>query len=159
MRRSETGTAADRVVLGSPKPRGLQRNRPGDWSEFLARARRNILHLIGLWLSIAMVLGHALAPVGSPVARTKGSAFSASTSDVSLGPSRAGLTAKIKRAQDGTGDGAAGSDERPAPFPAPAGPPAPAARHDDAPVFRIASAAAPSGAAPRPFDARAPPRA
>lgn len=62
----------------------------------MAFAPRTWLHLACLWLSLAMVLGHALAPVGSPLARSAGSAFSASTSDVALGSVRAGL-AKAKR--------------------------------------------------------------
>ncbi len=44
--------------------------------------------LAGLWLLLAAIFVHALVPVGSPVFRSAGSAFSASTSDVSLPPSR-----------------------------------------------------------------------
>jgi len=42
-----------------------------------------------LWLSLAVVLAPALDPVGSPLREVSGSAFSAFTSEVSLGPSRA----------------------------------------------------------------------
>jgi hypothetical protein len=42
-----------------------------------------------LWLSLAIVLGPALDPVGSPLREVSGSAFNAFTSEVSLGPSRA----------------------------------------------------------------------
>ncbi|MFN3388989.1 MAG: hypothetical protein ACK40O_08650 [Allosphingosinicella sp.] len=41
-----------------------------------------------LWLILATVFAHALLPVGSPLVRTSGSAFSATTADVSLAPSR-----------------------------------------------------------------------
>lgn len=102
-----------------------------------------------------MVLGHALSPAGAAVTRTKGSAFSASTFDVSLGPSRAGLAAKIKRAQ-----GVAPADEDgPDPFLAAAPPPALAALDRTAPSAFARAAALDAAPGPRPFDARAPPRA
>lgn len=41
-----------------------------------------------LWLVLFAILVHAGLPVGSPLQRTIGSAFSASTSDVSLSPQR-----------------------------------------------------------------------
>jgi hypothetical protein len=47
---------------------------------------------------MAIVLGHALAPVGSPLVRASGSAFSAATADVSLGPARP-LLANAKPSQ------------------------------------------------------------
>jgi hypothetical protein len=42
-----------------------------------------------LWLSLATVLVPAIGSSGSPLRLTEGSAFSAFTSDVSLGPTRA----------------------------------------------------------------------
>lgn len=41
-----------------------------------------------LWLTVATVLAHALVPVGSPLARAAGSAFSASTTDVAVKPGK-----------------------------------------------------------------------
>ena len=41
-----------------------------------------------LWLILAAILAHAVVPVGSPLARTQGSAFSIATTDVSLAASR-----------------------------------------------------------------------
>ena len=70
----------------------------------LALSPRKWLGIFWLWLTLATVLGHAIAPVGSPIARTSGSAFSVSTDDVALGAARAEPPAKIKRVQDGAGD-------------------------------------------------------
>jgi hypothetical protein len=50
---------------------------------------RHFLYLICLWLSAFTVAAHAVAPVGSPIAKRSGSAFSASTFEVSLIPTRA----------------------------------------------------------------------
>lgn len=76
----------------------------------MAFARRTWLFTMGLWLSLAMVLGHALAPVGSPLARKSGSAFSAATYDVSLGAGRGGLAGKAKRLQAAADDDGGGPD-------------------------------------------------
>ena len=67
--------------------------------------------LAWLWLVVASIFVHALLPAGSPLVRTAGSAFSVSTSDVSLPPVRKfrsaerdgqeGLTAKDERASSG----------------------------------------------------------
>lgn len=62
----------------------------------MALTARTWLYLACLWLSIATALGHAMVPAGSPLERGQGSAFSASTSDVSLGASSTGA-AKINR--------------------------------------------------------------
>lgn len=72
-------------------------------------ARRHSVFLIYVWLSIATVFAHAVVPLGSPVARISGSAFSASTSDVSLVPSRRGTAGKIKK-QQSVGDEEFGSE-------------------------------------------------
>jgi hypothetical protein len=74
-------------------------------------APRNWANALFLWLSLATVLVPAIGSSGSPLRLTEGSAFSAFTSDVSLGPSRAapieapgeGLTS------GGDGDGASAS--------------------------------------------------
>ena len=40
------------------------------------------------WLTAATILAHALVPIGSPLARSAGSAFSASTTDVAVKPGK-----------------------------------------------------------------------
>jgi len=52
-------------------------------------APRNWANAFFLWLSLATVLVPAIGSSGSPLRPTEGSAFSAFTSDVSLGPSKA----------------------------------------------------------------------
>ena len=76
-------------------------------------ARRQWIHLICLWLSIATVFTHAVLPVGSPLARTSGSAFSASTVEVSLGPSRRGSPDALKEQATLEADGAASEADTP----------------------------------------------
>jgi len=125
----------------------------------LAVAPRTLLYTLCLWLSFATVLGHALVPVGSPLAKRAGSAFSTSTSDVSLGPSRAGTLAKIKRLQDRVGEESVFAGDAPAPI----------LRSDafatlSPPTNSDIALAVPDGPAPtfspgHGFDARAPPRA
>lgn len=44
--------------------------------------------LVSLWLLFATIVFHAVVPTGSPLTRTAGSAFSATTSDVVLAPKR-----------------------------------------------------------------------
>ena len=51
-------------------------------------AARQKAFLLALWLCLATVLAHSVLPVGSPLAPRPGSAFSASTTDVALSPSR-----------------------------------------------------------------------
>jgi hypothetical protein len=123
---------------------------------YVAFARRTWLFSLCLWLSLATVLGHALAPIGSPLTQKSGSAFSASTYDVSLAAQRAGVSAKLKRAAwPADDDGTAG--------PAPA---LAAETYAFAPPARAGALALPAPDAPLPlprtrsgFDARAPPRA
>lgn len=55
------------------------------------------------WLLLAVILAHAVAPLGSPVRAASGSAFSAFTSDVSLGPSRPAPQEKERRYQKASG--------------------------------------------------------
>jgi hypothetical protein len=124
----------------------------------LAFARRTWLFSLCLWLSLATVLGHALSPIGSPLSPRSGSAFSASTWDVSLGAGRTGINAKLKRGQTGSGD-----DNGPADPPDPLL--AAAALSLPAPVHIPAPLAETYAYAPAPFGpggglhARAPPRA
>lgn len=64
----------------------------------MSLAPRNWANALFLWLSLATVLVPAIGSSGSPLRLTQGSAFSAFTSDVSLGPSRA---APIEAGGDG----------------------------------------------------------
>jgi hypothetical protein len=52
-------------------------------------ALRRSAFALFLWLSLAVVLAPALDPIGSPFGGATGSAFSAFTKEVSLGPARA----------------------------------------------------------------------
>ena len=61
------------------------------------KARRHRTYLICFWLSLVTVFTHAVLPLGSPLARSAGSAFSAFTADVSLVPSRRGQSGKLKK--------------------------------------------------------------
>jgi len=79
----------------------------------LALARRTWLFTICLWLSLATVLGHALSPIASPLAQKSGSAFSASTWEVSLGAPRTGAGAKLKRGHSAPDDEGSGPDLTP----------------------------------------------
>ena len=121
----------------------------------MAFAPRTWLYLACLWLSIATALGHAVAPVGSPLARTSGSAFSAATTDVALAAPRTGLaTAKPSAALDDDG-GPSGGDS---PFIG-----APVAQWPVRSAERISFPPVPAEPAPsfprsEGFDARAPPR-
>ena len=123
----------------------------------MAFARRTWLFSLCLWLSLATVLGHALAPIGSPLTPKSGSAFSASTYDVSLAAQRVGFTAKLKRA-------AWPADDESAAGPAPAlageayavAPPAP---RTGALIFPAPDASPALSRTRSGFDARAPPRA
>ena len=54
----------------------------------MALAHRRWWGLLSLWLLLATALGHALIPVGSPLAKRSGSAFSAATFEVALSGSR-----------------------------------------------------------------------
>ena len=60
----------------------------------MSQAARPPVNRLFLWLSLAVILTHALIPLGSPLVRGPGSAFSAYTGDVSLGSRTA---AKAKR--------------------------------------------------------------
>ncbi len=66
-------------------------------------APRNWAHVVFLWLSLATVLAPALIPFGSPLIVRSGSAFSAFTSDVSLGPKRAAEPERDRKYQKAGG--------------------------------------------------------
>ena len=123
----------------------------------MAVARRTWLFTLCLWLSLATVLGHALSPIASPLSQKSGSAFSASTWDVSLGAPRAGVNAQLKRSQ--SGDDESGPPDIESLFLLAAAPALPE------PVYASGRFPARTDHAPAPFgpgggfDARAPPRA
>lgn len=52
------------------------------------------------WLSLAIILVHALAPTAAPWRESHGSAFNGFTRDVSLGPSRTSPVEKSQRIRD-----------------------------------------------------------
>lgn len=54
----------------------------------MALAHRRWWGYLSLWLLLATALGHALIPVGSPLAKRSGSAFSAATFEVALNAAR-----------------------------------------------------------------------
>lgn len=125
----------------------------------MALARRTWLFSLCLWLSLATVLGHALAPIGSPLTQKSGSAFSASTWEVALAAPRAGVNAKLKRSQAAADEEEGGPPDLSAP-----------ALLAAAPVIPEPGSGSPAFAAflPQPpapfgpgggFQARAPPRA
>jgi len=69
--------------------------------------------MLFLWLTAATVLAHALVPVGSPLARAAGSAFSASTTDVAVKPGKKRALAEATcdtRCADGEGCTSEGAD-------------------------------------------------
>lgn len=115
----------------------------------LSGARR--IRIATAWLLLALILLHALLPLGSPLARASGSAFSAATVEVSLAPPRGSEILEDARAA-APGDGEGG----------PGGPPAFL-------LLGMVRRRSPAHEAPdtrprlpfrlrQPFDARAPPR-
>ncbi len=58
-----------------------------------------------LWLALATIFAHALAPTGSPLRRSSGSAFNPFTSEVALDPKRAALPGKASQADGVSNDG------------------------------------------------------
>ena len=65
----------------------------------MTAAWRHRVRTFALWLSLAVVLTCSLGSFGSPAEASSGSAFNAFTSDVSLGPVRAGEPEKQRREQ------------------------------------------------------------
>jgi hypothetical protein len=78
----------------------------------MAGALRGWSFLTCVWLSLTTVIAHAVLPVGSPLARRPGSAFSITTHDVSLRPSSRLVAGKARRllAGDATDPKAAAGD-------------------------------------------------
>lgn len=80
-------------------------------------AARHRSFVLALWLCLATVLAHSVLPVGSPLAPRHGSAFSASTTDVALSPSRRqdqGKSDQFRVARDGGELSSSGSGASPA---------------------------------------------
>lgn len=117
---------------------------------------RDRTRILSAWLLLLSILVHALVPVGSPLVRGWGSAFSAGTVDVSLAGSRKSEKSTVARAvTDGAADVAADDP----PGTALAGEtrtPAPALIVDDT-VLVVRSGPPLSAAARTAFKARAPP--
>jgi len=76
----------------------------------LAGARTCKAWTAWLWLLLATICVHALLPVGSPLARSSGSPFSATTIDVSIAPSRKTASLADAGIDERSDEGAAGSD-------------------------------------------------
>lgn len=73
----------------------------------MREAAGRTLNRLFLWLSLAVILTHALIPLGSPAIRAQGSAFSAYTGDVSL-RGREGSVARAYATQADPGEPGAG---------------------------------------------------
>lgn len=114
--------------------------------------------MLFLWLTAATVLAHALVPVGSPLTRTAGSAFSASTTDVAVRPGKKRAPSEAACETRSAGDEGCASEGASAPaLVAQLANPAPP--HGSSSGFsRTESTTAPSSQAFA-FRARAPPRA
>lgn len=82
----------------------------------MSRAVRAGAFAIGLWLSLAIIFIHAVAPTAAPWRVSYGSAFNGFTRDVSLGPSRTAPVEKDQRARErrDEGGGVAGARLAPA---------------------------------------------
>ena len=120
--------------------------------------RRSTINPMLVWLVLATIFVHALLPTGSPLLRTSGSAFSVTTMEVSLAPSRKDKAAEQEEHQRAPGESPGDSDDdgndllldRPAPagFDIPGGAPLPDLIH-----------AGPETGGPADYRARAPPLA
>ncbi|MDT9601054.1 hypothetical protein [Sphingosinicella rhizophila] len=73
-------------------------------------AHRQRPPIAALWLILATIFAHALLPVGSPMSRASGSAFNATTMDVSLAPARGGASALLAQQDGGPKAGLGGSE-------------------------------------------------
>jgi hypothetical protein len=112
---------------------------------------------MALWLLLLSIFTHAVLPAGSPVQGRPGSAFSASTADVSLAPTRRSLAGD--QFQLGTADDESSKGSAP-PDPAilsGAFTAAPAGQAAPAPEFPPEAPAAPGDGGAASFEARAPP--
>jgi hypothetical protein len=124
-------------------------------------AARDYKWLLLPWLLLAAIFAHALLPVGSPLFRSNGSAFSASTVDVSLAPSRKDRPSEAKRDEDAAkADFASGGPAKWASPAAEATQSSTASRADASrQPFHADIAGVMARGEARPFQARAPPTA
>ena len=111
---------------------------------------------LALWFLLLSILTHAVVPTGSPLQRSSGSAFSATTAEVAIAPKR--KEAGRERAEAAGGDEGrsegAGAGDPPLLLPAAA----PFAPSGDAPRSpSIAGPALPAESGAAAFSARAPP--
>ena len=113
---------------------------------------------LAFWLLFLSIFTHALVPAGSPLHRTSGSAFSATTTEVAIAPKRKPLSAKEVQSgagDEGSSEGAGGTDD---PLLTLFGGSAPTFRASDPAQTlwpTVSSRSLDGGAAP--FSARAPP--
>lgn len=70
---------------------------------------RTRLFGLSLWLLLVSIFVHALLPMGSPFHRAMGSAFSASTADVSLKPTRKPLRETLAQLETDDSDPSSGA--------------------------------------------------
>ena len=71
------------------------------------------VEVLALWLLLLSIFTHAIIPAGSPLHRTTGSAFSASTAEVSLAPKRKALAdeqVQLEASGDGASEGSGPPD-------------------------------------------------
>lgn len=79
--------------------------------ETTARSEETVrTRALALWLLLFSIFTHALVPIGSPLQRANGSAFSAFTSEVSLSPDRKAQARQQRQLQDAGGEGSDGGD-------------------------------------------------
>lgn len=137
--------------FGGPYVRIMTRGEPLPDGRLLNRA-------LATWLLLLSIFTHAFVPLGATVQAASGSAFAASTAEVSLAPRRLSLPGKaqaqLRAREDGGSAGPSGDTPGfPLPF-APAIPPAGSSLV--AAPFPAAPVRAPAPSA-SPFSARAPP--
>jgi hypothetical protein len=111
-----------------------------------------------VWLLLLSIFTHAVVPAGSPLHRTPGSAFSATTAEVAIAPKR--KSADTEQAQPGSGDeggsqGSGASDDPPAALQAHSAFASPF--HASEPRHRLAFASLRADGGAASFSARAPP--
>ena len=113
---------------------------------------------LAVWLLLLSIFTHAVVPTGSPLQRTSGSAFSASTAEVAIAPKRKTVRteqAELSDADAASSEGAGSGDRSPLPVEDESFPRSGIAREATL-VFGTAWVGVPKGGA-APFSARAPP--
>ena len=123
----------------------------------MTRALRARAFAAGLWLSLAIIFIHAVAPNATPWRVSYGSAFNGFTRDVSLGPARTAPVEKDQRARERRDESAGIAGDRLAPValvPAPVAPVVAGSRPD---VASMRASGLASFSIPDQHRARAPP--